>query len=190
MSQKIKTACVIFAGGKSSRMFEDKALMPFGEFKTLTQYLLSKMEDIFENVYISTKDKNKFDFNANFIEDVGDVFAPTAGFVSSFKYLNRDFFTISVDSPFVSKNTIEKIISADEDGVDVVVAREDNKIHPMIALYKISLKEDFEKMLKDDNHKLGYLLKSVKTKYIDFENSNEFLNLNNQDDYRLALSLL
>ncbi len=190
MSQKIKTPCVIFAGGKSSRMGEDKALLPFGTSATLTQHLLEKMEDIFECVYISTKDRKKFNFEAKFILDKSDVFAPTSGFVESFKILKCDFFAISVDSPFVSKKIIEKIILSDHKDLDAVVAKADNKIHPMIALYKISLQHEFEKMLKDDNHKLGFLLKNSKTKYIEFQNNNEFLNLNNQDDYRLALSLL
>lgn len=38
--------CVIFAGGKSSRMGEDKALLPFGNFKTLTQYQLTRLQKV------------------------------------------------------------------------------------------------------------------------------------------------
>jgi len=58
----IDIPCVIFAGGKSSRMGEDKSLLPFSSFKTLTEFQLSRLSKIFKNVYISTKEKNKFEF--------------------------------------------------------------------------------------------------------------------------------
>ena len=84
--------CVIFAGGKSSRMGEDKALLPFSTFDTLTEFQHSRLSKIFNNVYISIKDKSKFNFEATFIEDVkvNNIFAPTAGFVSVFKELKDE----------------------------------------------------------------------------------------------------
>ena len=66
--------CVIFAGGKSSRMGEDKALLPFAEFNTLTEFQLTRLKKIFKTVYISCKDKTLFEFDANFIEDYKNRF--------------------------------------------------------------------------------------------------------------------
>jgi len=62
--------CVIFAGGKSSRMGEDKSLLPFGSFSTLTEFQLNRLQKMFKNIYISCKKSSKFDFNADFIEDI------------------------------------------------------------------------------------------------------------------------
>ena len=53
---------VIFAGGKSSRMGQDKALMPFGKYNSLAQYQCERLSKIFKNIYISSK-TNKFDFD-------------------------------------------------------------------------------------------------------------------------------
>ena len=47
--------CVILAGGKSSRMGRDKALLPFGGFATLTHYGAHKFGRIFERVFVSSK---------------------------------------------------------------------------------------------------------------------------------------
>ena len=105
--------CVIFAGGKSSRMGEDKSLLPFSSFDTLAEYQLSRLNKIFKTVYISTKERSKFDFDAAFIEDVktNNIFAPTAGFVAIFEHIKDDkFFAHSVDSPFVSEAEINKIL--------------------------------------------------------------------------------
>ena len=46
--------CVILAGGKSSRMGQDKTLLPFGGFKTLTHYEVAKFSKVFEEVYVSS----------------------------------------------------------------------------------------------------------------------------------------
>lgn len=130
--------CVIFAGGKSSRMGEDKALLPFSGFTTLTEFQLSHLSKIFKTVYISCKDKNKFDFEANFIEDLktDSVFAPTAGFVTIFQELqDESFFALSVDSPFVSETEILKIAEQDFTHVDATIARTKSGIQPSTNTY-------------------------------------------------------
>ena len=185
--------CVIFAGGKSSRMGEDKSLLPFSSFDTLTEYQLSRLNKIFKTVYISTKNKNKFDFDAAFIEDVkeNNTFAPTAGFVAIFEQIKDDrFFALSVDSPFVSEEVINKILEVDSDELDATIAKTDFGSHPMCGIYHRSLQTAFEDMLSSDNHKLGFLLKNSNTKYIYFKDEKPFLNLNHPHEYQAALTLI
>lgn len=185
--------CVIFAGGKSSRMGEDKALLPFSEFKTLTEFQLSRLSKIFKTVYISCKDKSKFDFEANFIEDIktDSLFAPTAGFITIFKELqDESFFALSVDSPFVCEREILKIIEQDSSLADATIARTNSGIQPMCGIYHRSLEVKFIEMLKNENHKLGFLLKSSNTIFVDFENEAPFLNLNTPQEYTVALGLI
>lgn len=185
--------CVIFAGGKSSRMKEDKALLPFGGFETLTEFQLSRLKKIFKTVYISCKDRSKFNFVAEFIEDstLLQTFAPTAGFVAIFKKLKTDsFFVLSVDAPFVGQKEIEALVKADSSDTDATIAKTALGIEPMCGIYHRSLESDFIKMLEEDNHKLGFLLKSSKTNYVNFENEKAFLNLNEPSDYQEALKLI
>ena len=185
--------CVIFAGGKSSRMGEDKSLLPFSSFDTLTEYQFFRLNKIFKTVYISTKDKSKFNFSAEFIEDVktDDIFAPTAGFVAIFEQIKDEkFFALSVDSPFISEDEINKILAADSDELDAVIAKTDFGSHPMCGIYHRSLQAAFSDMLINDNHKLGFLLKNSKTKYIHFEDEKPFLNLNHPHEYKEALKLI
>lgn len=185
--------CVIFAGGRSSRMGEDKALLPFGDFETLTQYQLSRLEKIFKTVYISTKSKDKFNFEANFIIDIktDNIYAPTAGFLGVFKTIKEDsFFALSVDAPLVSKNEILSIIEADTKDSDATVAKTDSGIQPMCGIYHRSLENEFTKMLQENNHKLGFLLKSAKTTYVNFDDTKAFLNLNNPHEYTKATTII
>ena len=186
--------CVIFAGGKSSRMGEDKALLPFSSFKTLTEFQYSRLSKIFKTVYISCKDKNKFDFDAAFIEDVktNKVFAPTAGFVAVFKALQSDaFFALSVDAPFVSETIIQELIESDSRiNADASIATSVHGMEPMCGIYHRSLEAAFNTMLDEDNHKLGLLLKSSKTNFVHFDDKQAFLNLNHPHEYQEALTLV
>lgn len=190
----IDTPCVIFAGGKSSRMGEDKSLLPFGDSPTLTQYQLLKLQKLFTHVYISCKDSSKFSFDANFIEDIGSnsIFAPTTGFVSIFKYLKDEerIFVISVDSPLISELEINTIFKSDKTTADATVAKTKEGIQPMCGIYHKSLEKEFKKMFIHNTHKLGYLLKKSNTTYVTFENSQSFLNLNNPKEYQEALLLI
>lgn len=185
--------CVIFAGGRSSRMGEDKSLLPFGNSPTLSEFQLHRLNQIFKNVYISCKDRSKFNFQARFIEDSEQscVYAPSEGFVAIFKHLSEDaFFAISVDTPFISKNEIEKIISADKVDNDATIAKTAGGIQPMCGIYHRRVSEKFISMSKDGNYKMGFLLKNSKTTFVEFEDEKPFLNLNHPYEYQEALIYL
>ncbi|WP_428737514.1 molybdenum cofactor guanylyltransferase MobA [Sulfurimonas sp.] len=184
--------CIIFAGGKSSRMGEDKALLPFADFPTLTHYQLNRLSKIFHSVYISCKSKEKFDFQANFIEDTNkELFAPTAAFISIFSHLNVDkVFVISVDTPFIDTEIFTYLIKNDINQYDATVAIVDDEIQPLCGIYHRSLLERFLEMEKNDTHKLHYLLKNSNVNFVNFEDKEKFLNLNNQEEYQQALQKL
>ncbi|MFT5661762.1 MAG: molybdopterin-guanine dinucleotide biosynthesis protein A [Sulfurimonas sp.] len=185
--------CILFAGGKSSRMGEDKALLPFGEFSTLTEFQLNKLQKIFKNVYISCKNKNKFNFTANFIEDIptDNVYAPTTGFIASFEKLQCEkFFAMSVDTPFINETQINDLVRMDNNNLDATIATLKDKMQPMCGIYHKSLHKHFIKMLETNTHKLGFLLKNSNTQYINFDNEKSFLNLNNPSQYKEALTLI
>jgi len=187
------TPCILFAGGKSSRMGTDKALLPFASFTTLTEFQYTRLKKIFQNVYISCKNSDKFDFEADFIEDSvqADIFAPTAGFLAAFRELQTEnIFVLSVDTPFVDAAIIKKIFEAKSTDFDAVVAQTQEGIQPMCGLYHSSLVSEFQNMQQNNNHKLGMLLKNVKTKYVFFEESEAFFNLNHPDEYKKALTLV
>ncbi|WP_345992831.1 molybdenum cofactor guanylyltransferase MobA [Sulfurimonas sp. HSL-1716] len=190
--------CVIFAGGKSSRMGEDKALLPFGGYPTLIQFQYERLKKIFTNLYISCKSSDKFDFlkeneKANLIEDIktDGIYAPTTGFVALFDALHtQQVFILSVDAPFVGKTEIEEILKHKDEGFDAVIAKTPQGIHPMCGLYSKNLHADFKAMLTNNEHKLGKLLKDSHTLYVDFKDEETFLNLNNKNEYAAALKIL
>jgi molybdopterin-guanine dinucleotide biosynthesis protein A len=185
--------CVIFAGGKSSRMGEDKALLPFGDSPTLSEYQLLRLSKLFSDIYISCNTKEKFSFQAKFIEDKNetDIAAPTFGFLSVFEALEVErFFVISVDSPFVNETVIRKLIQEDCASYDATVAMTKDGVQPLCGVYHRSLEKEFLQMKESNSHKLGYLLKKSRTEKILFADDRAFLNLNNPQEYQEALQYL
>lgn len=185
--------CVIFAGGKSSRMGQDKSLLPFGGYASLTEYQHVRLSPLFNRTFISAKEIDKFDFDADIIPDIVEtgIYAPTAGFVSTFEHLDDErVFVLSVDTPFVTAEQIGELLANDSSGLDAVIAKTASGSHPMCGIYHRSLLTSFKRMLDDDNHRLAQLLKEAKTCFVTFDNEDAFANLNHPHEYEAALKAL
>jgi len=185
----IDLPCVIVAGGKSSRMGSDKALLPFGSFKTLTQFQLDKHKNNFKSLHVSCKTKKKFDFKASFIEDTKEFneYSPLIALYSILKEFDTPVCVLSVDTPFVSAEVYEKLFTC-KDGFDVVIARSPYGSHQLCAIYSPKIVPILKKQIEKDNHKIRDMLELVKTKYVDFEDDEVFTNLNRPEDYKKANS--
>jgi molybdopterin-guanine dinucleotide biosynthesis protein A len=186
---KYNTPLIIFAGGKSSRMGQDKALLPFGKQSTLSEFQHERLSKLFKKVYISAKE-NKFDFKVKVIEDRYKDSSPLVAIISIFETLKVDkVFILSVDAPFIDKEIIDKLLNANN-RFDAVVAKSKSGIQPLCGVYKRSVLPIAKEHLKQKNHRLNNLLKKVETQFIPFEDDSLFLNLNHPHEYEKALKSL
>jgi molybdenum cofactor guanylyltransferase len=183
--------CVILCGGKSSRMGEDKSLLPFSSSKTLTQYQFDRLKPYFKNIYLSSK-TDKFDFisaNELILDENKDIFSPILALNTIFdKLKNQKVFIITVDTPLVSIESISKLIDESKD-VDICVAQTE-KIHNLCGVFSSNISSTIKNMIENDIHKIGYLIKNNKFKVIEFQNNDEFININNKNDYLNALEYI
>ena len=182
------TYAVIFAGGKSSRMGEDKALLPFGKYSTLAEYQYKKLQKVFHHVSLSAKN-DKFDFDCHVILDREEESSPLVGIISMFEILKDAdaIFILSVDAPFVDKAVIQDIMQKEKSEADVIVAKSPSGIQPLCGLYKRSILPFAKEQYKQGNHRLQDLLARVKSEVIPFQNNTPFTNLNHPQEYEEAL---
>jgi molybdopterin-guanine dinucleotide biosynthesis protein A len=188
----MRRTLIIMAGGKSSRMQQDKALLPFGGFESLSQYQYQRLLPYFDAIYISSK-TNKFNFPVEVIEDCYKGSSPLVALISIFETLqNKELFLLSVDAPFVTHQTIEKIYqeAKNDTSSDIIVAESTQGIEPLCAIYRSSILETAKAFLYEENHRLQALLGAVKTRTIKIEGEREFMNLNYPMEYKEAKSLL
>ncbi|HFU75345.1 MAG TPA: molybdenum cofactor guanylyltransferase MobA [Arcobacter sp.] len=180
--------CVILCGGKSSRMGEDKALLPFKNSNTLLEYQYNRLKQIFSNVYISLKN-DKVVFTKNIIYDnKQDISSPMVALDSIFSSIeNEKVFIITVDTPFVSQKTIEDIINNSQNHEITITKTNGYKTHNLCGVFEKSLQKQITKYIKQGIHKIGLLIQNNKTNVINCKNENEFLNINTKEDYQKAL---
>jgi len=177
---------VIIAGGKSSRMQRDKALLPFGVYNSLCEFQYRKLEKLFSKVYVSSK-THKFDFNVEIIEDTQAQSSPLVALVSIFDTLEIDeCFVVSVDAPFVDKETIEKLY-LNTTNEDITVAVSNKGIEPLCAIYRKSFLVKAKKALGEGQHRLQSLFKVLDVNKVWIEDEKVFENLNYPEEYENAL---
>ena len=183
--------CVILAGGKSSRMKEDKCLVKFKNNLSLIQYQYNKLSKIFANVYISSK-QNKFDFledNSAIIFDKEEVSSPMVALESIFKTLNSTkVFIVPVDVPLIEINTIYNLIKeAQISSADIIVVKDDeNNIHNLCGVFSKNILPAISSLLTKDIHKIQTLFQSVKCEHILFKNCKQFININTPENLQYA----
>jgi len=184
--------CVLFAGGKSSRMGRDKALLPFGNHATLAEYQVRRLSPLFSSLYLSAK-KDKFPFDAPLIEDLPHegVYAPGIGLLSAFRKLRSDFFALSVDTPFVNDEVFVKMFEVyATERADLYIARTPAGSHPMCGIYTRRVEPLLKKAVAEGNHRLHRLLERVNTRYVDFDDETLFYNMNRPAEYEEALGMV
>jgi molybdopterin-guanine dinucleotide biosynthesis protein A len=185
-----KIPAIIFAGGKSSRMGEDKSQLAFAGYNSLSEYQYRRLEKLFEKVYLSAK-SDKFGFNCPIVPDNYHIHSPLAALISVFENLDTsEVFILSVDAPFVDKDVIERIMKEERKTYDIVVAESPSGLEPLCGIYKRSILPEAKKMIEKEQHRLTTLLENMKTKRVRFQTKAPFLNLNHPDEYQEALRRL
>ena len=165
-------------------MGEDKSLLPFKEFDTLIEYQHSKLSKLFSSVYISSK-TNKFNFKANILLDQSqEIYSPMIALKSILSQIqNEQVFIVTVDVPFLQKETIFTLIK-NSINTEITIAKDDKHSHNLCGIYSKSLLNLIDSFLDEDMHKINNLFKSSKNnKEILFKNNQQFININTRDDY-------
>ena len=189
----MKMSAVILAGGKSSRMGQDKAFLKIGN-RTIVEYQLQRLSPLFEELLLSTNLPEKFahlglETVQDFIPDRG----PLVGIYSSLlKARYSHLFAIACDMPFISPGLIT-YMKEDCKDYDVTVPETERGLEPLHAIYSKTclpvMKEYMDK--KDGKGRVIEFFSQVKVRVVTREEissipgGNEaFLNFNTMEEYR------
>ena len=187
---KIPYPLVIFAGGKSSRMGRDKALLPFGGYPTLTQYQIARFTPYFEKIYVGCKSREKFDFEANFIEDLREYSdsAPHIGLISAFEQIKSNTICVlSVDTPFFSHEAFQKLLDHTDTDTDAIIAQSPKGRQPLCAVYRDTVLPHLKALTKTKQYRFAALFERISTTFVPFEDEKLFTNLNTPEEYAKAM---
>ncbi|OOQ26816.1 molybdenum cofactor guanylyltransferase MobA [Helicobacter pylori] len=185
--------CVLLAGGKSSRFIINnvpinKALMPLKSYPSLLEYQYTRLLKLFKQVIISTK--KSYALNAPYLlEKESGLFSPLFGIHNAFLTLQTPYiFFIPIDTPLVSFESIKALCGIKN--FSVIYAKSPTKEHYLISLWHQSTLNALSYALKTQNYRLSDLVKNASSIAINFNQEEEFLNLNTLKDYELAVQIL
>ena len=182
----------ILAGGQSKRFGGGyKTFTKISDTTILNQII--KILSVFSNdIIINANNLEEFkSINYNIVKDKFEGFlGPLAGIHASILWIlnNRTekewLFTVPSDTPFLPSNLLDKFLSSYSPGTKILIARSNNRHHPVIAMWHVSLLSSLENELKLKNSKIMLWVKKHKYKFVDFETKqeNNFFNINTQED--------
>ena len=128
----------IQAGGKSSRMGQDKALMPFRGMP-LIQYVLGRLSAIADEIIITTNVPDDYHFlDMPLYRDLRPGRGALGGLYTALSSAKGDFVAVvACDMPFASIQFFEmasKLLATS--GADVVIPKTEFGYEPLHALYR------------------------------------------------------
>ena len=191
---------IILAGGKSSRMGENKSLLTLNG-KTIIERVVDLLKSTFREVIIITNTPNEYDFiSIPKYKDIFEYRGPLAGIHSGLTNSNTEQnFVISCDIPLMEKSMIEYIIDFKTEK-PITVCRADGFVQQLAGLYSKSVLPIINNSLKNYETELREqkqtkrkcavlsLLDTVGSEIINAEDldiykEQMFFNMNRPEDY-------
>lgn len=157
----------ILAGGKSSRMGEDKAFVDFGG-QTLLQRALTVMGAACEQVTI-VGDPAKFEKFAPVVADILPGCGPLGGIHTALTHSPAELnLMFAVDMPLVSSELLTFLWTTAENGDSVItVPRAGKGLQPLCAVYRRNFSCVAEEALRAGKYKIDAAFSKVSVRVID-----------------------
>jgi len=159
---------IILAGGKSSRMGEDKGLVLLNG-KPMIQYVIEALKEVVSNIIIISNNAsyNKFcvPVYSDLIKDKGPVGGIYTGLYHSTTELN---FCISCDVPMISSDFIFWLLNK-SGNASITLPMYKDKVHQMIGVYSKQVLSNFKESTEKEHLKLSQVNKDMACEIIDIE---------------------
>ncbi len=176
---------VILAGGESSRMGSDKALLTVGGVSFLSQ-IRAEVAGVTGEVVISAREDGAYpETGSRVIADRFRNCGPLAGIHAALSSIDTDrALVVSCDLPLVPAEACRRLLAADAAG-DVIIARSDSRLQPLLGVYDKAILPELERCLRDGRYSVLDFLNEVYVTVVDFGAAAWLLNVNTPGDYAL-----
>lgn len=196
--------CLILAGGQSSRMGENKALLAFGEGR-LIDHVAARIAPECQPLLLSTNAPLAgLDGLPRIADDIPGFQGPLAGIAAGLAHLRAmgtdasHMLTIAADTPFFPRDLGMRLAAALQDPAEIgVAAGTDGRWHPVFALWPLSVEADLRAYLADpENRRLQAFIRRHPHRSVSFSlietpegAIDPFFNVNTPAEYRQAIAL-
>ncbi len=174
---------IILAGGKSSRMGEDKGMMSLYE-KPMVQHVIETAKKISEKISIISNNRNYEQFGLpvfpDSLKDKGPLAGMYEGLIRSDTEKN---LILSCDIPYIGIDLLNFLIE-NSSGFQVTIPVYNQRVHPLIGVYTKNCASVFEDQIRARRFKVMDSFGNLAVNQLDAGQfpAQMFKNINNKRD--------
>lgn len=198
-----EVVATLLAGGQSRRLGGgDKCLLPIGG-RPMLAHVVERLGPQVRRLSLNANgDSSRFaGFALPVVPDPpGRLVGPLGGILAGMRWAIRLapaaqwIVTVPTDTPFLPRDLVGRLSAAIESPFTVAVARSRGRVHPVIAVWPVSLADDLASWLETETHrKVRAWLARNSPVAVDFDEPggslDPFFNVNTAADVALAAQL-
>lgn len=194
-----QNAGVVLAGGRSSRMGENKADMRIRGEPLVARAVRQIAPVVNETLVIGPRSLQALVPHAHVIGDAVSGMGPLGGLYTALTTTScRNLFLMACDMPFVQPGLVQAMLalSQSHESADVVILPPTGRTQPLHAVYRLDCLPAVERALASDDHSLHRLLSHLSVVTLDAATvaredprSISAFNVNTPADWALALRI-
>lgn len=190
-------SCAVLAGGKSSRMGENKALLPL-DGKLVIERIADEMNQLDGSLLVISNQYDPLAFLG--LPVYSDRFVdkgPLAGIESALYHSPTGYVSITAcDTPFISAN-VYRYLQSQANGKQAVIPFYDGRMHPLSGIYHTDISQHLRHCIENGELKLRKVLEKLDyqlvTSYSNIDSAElerHFFNMNHPEEYKQAMNFL
>lgn len=175
----------ILCGGQSRRMGRNKSFLEW-KGRSFLEWSLEAVRPIARRVALVTTDPAYLKFDLPLIHDHFPGKGPASGIHAALVASDHPYCLIlSCDCPAITPELLIYLGGHHSDEGDVTYIRKQNKVYPLIGIYRKSLEGHFEKNLISGNQKLMKIIESYRCVEVEIPRVfyDQVQNINTPDEF-------
>ncbi|WP_429930104.1 molybdenum cofactor guanylyltransferase MobA [Agrobacterium vitis] len=189
---------VILAGGLSRRMGADKATTMLAGL-SLLDHVANRLSPQVGSLAVNSNNPTLITRLPLIDDGITGYAGPLAGIATAMEFVRQvssssHVLVAPIDTPFLPADLVQRLLSVTADEKTIVLARSLGRVHPVVGLWPVALKETIEDWLSaPDNRKLMLFLGKQVCIEVEFQAIDTahgpldpFFNVNSPDDLARA----
>ncbi|MNI22680.1 putative molybdenum cofactor guanylyltransferase [compost metagenome] len=201
----MELSAIILAGGRSSRMGQNKAMLPLAGVPVIER-LMGQLKQVVNHIVIAGGNNDTYNhLGAEVVQDVFPDQGPLSGLHAGLTACSTAWnLVVACDMPFADQKVFQQlaeiaaVTESAENKIEAIVANMQGRIHPLLGAYRRSVLPGLSSELINGNLKMTKWVESLRVEYVDESIlcastglTPEMLqfNMNKPDDYLYAKKL-
>lgn len=157
---------IILAGGRSSRMGEDKGALPFGD-ESMLDRIVRIVRSIADDVIVVARREQGVPASVTVVHDPVEDLGPLAGIAAGLAASKTDLnIVVACDMPLIEPEVLRRLVSMIGDH-DACVAVASGHASALCGVYRSRVAKDAQALLDSGERRVMRLLDRLQTKRVD-----------------------